>query len=580
MPLMQKIALLIVSLHDFHLLSTHMTKKVLITSALPYVNYVPHLGNIVGCVLPADVYNRWCKQQDFDTLFICGADEYGTCTEVKAMEEGITPRELCDKYIEVHKDVYQWFGIEFDYFGRTSTPDPWNDKWKHTEIAQEIFVDLVNNGYVIEQSGQQLYSTDLDQFIADRYVIGMCPLCRYDKANGDQCDQCGRLLNICEIINPRYKFNQDFTLEMRNTQNLYLDLPALRNELQTWFDSVKEYWAPNAVQVTQAWFDRGLKPRCITRDLKWGTPVPNTEKYGDKYANKVMYNWFDAPIGYISITANCCENWREWWTNNDVTIANMYSKDNIPFHTIIFPASLMGTHNNWNLVTRTASCEYLNYADGKFSKTNGIGIFGDDAMKTGIPSDVYRFYLMIQRPELHDMEFSWNDFQTKLNKELVNNLGNFIHRVLIYTYKTYTQIPPMYSEIDLTFVNEVNNYIGRYCVAMTDVKLKSAVQIILDIAHRMNRYLQEIKPWNLFLTNPEKCQTVMAVLIEIVGCLARLLAPFMPDTAQKIFTYIGREYTHDYIAFGSMCGAQMTKPEPLFAKITDDKINTLKKQFS
>jgi methionyl-tRNA synthetase len=414
-----------------------MAKKVLITSALPYVNNVPHLGNIIGCVLPADVYSRYCKLNGKDVLYICGTDEYGTCTEIKAREEGLTPKEICDKYYKIHKQIYDWFQIKFDYFGRTSTADPQKDlDWIHTVISQDIFRKVVDNGYVIEKKVEQLYCVELETFVADRFVIGTCPKaeCGYEKAKGDQCDKCGTLLNAVDIINPVYKLDSKYKLIKKKTEHLYLDIPKIEGKLREWFNSTNSSWAKNAISITQSWFNEGLKPRCITRDLKWGTPVPDTKTFGDKYKDKIMYNWFDAPIGYLSITANHTENWSNWWMNPDeVELVQTYSKDNIPFHTIIFPATLMATGDNYTLVTKVASCEYLNYEGGKFSKSENTGVFGDDAMTSGIPSDIWRFYLIIQRPEGKDTEFSWLDLQAKYNGELANNLGNLMYRV--HTFK-------------------------------------------------------------------------------------------------------------------------------------------------
>lgn len=339
-----------------------MKKKRLITSALPYVNNVPHLGNLIQ-VLSADVFARYCRSAGYETLYVCGTDEYGTATETRALEEGISPKELCDRFHAIHTEIYEWFEIQFDKWGRTSTPE-------HTRITQDIFLKLDRNGYIKERTIQQLYSEKSDMFLADRYVRGTCPHCGYEDARGDQCEHCGKLLDPTELIDPRSAIDGS-TPVLRETKHLYLDLPALLPKLKAWMEkaSVEGRWATNAIRMTESWIRDGLRERCITRDLKWGVPVP---KPG--YENKVFYVWFDAPIGYISITATYTDRWEEWWKNPDeVELYQFIGKDNIPFHTVIFPSTLLGTGEEWTLLKTMSSTEYLNYESGKFSKSRGWG---------------------------------------------------------------------------------------------------------------------------------------------------------------------------------------------------------------
>ena len=350
-------------------------RNVLITSALPYVNNVPHLGNIIGCVLSADVYARFCCARGYNCIYICGTDEYGTATETKALEEGVTCQEICDKYHAIHRGIYEWFNISFDKFGRTPTRE-------QTAIGHEMFLELHSNGRLSEQTIEQLYSEALQKFLADRYVIGTCPKCKYDDARGDQCDACGSLLNPTELINPKCKISGT-TPVVRQTKHIFLDLPALSEELQAYITatSTQGGWSANCVQQTKAWMDQGLKVRCITRDLKWGTPVPLPG-----FEEKVFYVWFDAPIGYVSITAGYCgEAWRAWWLPSeyygggedtpDVELVQFMGKDNVPFHTVIFPASQLGSGRPWTMMRSISVTEYLNYESGKFSKSRGVGEF-------------------------------------------------------------------------------------------------------------------------------------------------------------------------------------------------------------
>ena len=553
-------------------------KKILITSALPYVNNIPHLGNIIGCVLPADCLARYYKNvlnYGENCLYICGTDDYGTQSEIRAQMEGLTPREICDKYNVEHQKIYKWFNINFDYFGRTSTNDPQNDKdWKHTIISQDIFKTIVNNGFTIEMEVEQLYSEELDKFVSDRFVQGSCPYCKYDKANGDQCDKCGKLLNVNEIINPVYKPNPEYKLKIKTTNHIYLDLPKIRDRLEKWYNIVKENWANNSVNITDAWLKEGLKPRCITRDYKWGTPVPNTEVYGDKYKNKVMYNWFDAPIGYLSITANLCD-WEQWWKNpKNVELIQFFSKDNIPFHSIIFPSTLLATLEDYTLVSKMASSEYLTFEGEKFSKTNNHGVFGDDVMKFDFPSDVWRFYLLIQRPENKDTDFSWDDFYSKLNGQLVNNIGNLVNRVVSLIYKNFKSIPTC-SKNELgkydKFIKDINSFVQLYHQNMISVKLKIAIVNILDICHLCNKFLVETEPWihlkgknNL---EEENAKSVLNILVHIISLIARLLNPFMPETSEKIEKMLNHKYSFNELVLEVLDNIEINKPEILFKPV-------------
>ncbi|MCL1817888.1 MAG: methionine--tRNA ligase, partial [Spirochaetaceae bacterium] len=450
-------------------------KKRLVTSALPYVNNIPHLGNLIQ-VLSADVFARYCRLAGYETLYICGTDEYGTATETKALEEGITPRELCDRYYAVHSEIYTWFNISFDKFGRTSCPE-------QTGITQDIFLQLDKNGYITEKTTSQLYCDACARFLADRYVRGLCPHCGYAEARGDQCENCGKLLDPTELKDPRCG-TCGASPAMKETKHLYLDLPAIRPELEKWIAKTSEegFWARNAVRMTEAWIRDGLKERAITRDLKWGIPVP---KKG--FEDKVFYVWFDACIGYISITASHTSAWEAWWkAPEDVELFQFIGKDNIPFHTVIFPSSLLGSGGKWTMLHHMSSSEYLNYEDGKFSKSKGIGVFGTDARDTGIPADVWRFYIFYNRPETSDYLFTWKDFEEKVNSELIGNLGNLVNRTLTFVSRYYEGRVPEAAE-DSAFWAEAASREARVREHYEKANLREAVREALGLASFGNK---------------------------------------------------------------------------------------------
>jgi methionyl-tRNA synthetase len=374
------------------------------------------------------VFARFCRARGLPTLYVCGSDQYGTATETQALAEGVSPEELCAKYHAIHRDIYQWFRIDFDIFGKTPTP-------QHTQIVQEMFTSLFKNGFIEERETAQAYCPAHNSFLADRYVEGECSLCHDLGARGDQCDKCGNLLDPLEpdhsagsneveetkatgwLINPHCKLD-GATPERRKTKHLYLQLDKLQKEIEAWMASgATKEWAANATAITQSWIDNGLKPRSITRDLKWGVPVPSgiDGLSEEDYKNKVFYVWFDACIGYPSITKCYTDNgdlsnrdWEKWWKNpKDVKLYQFMGKDNVPFHSIIFPSSQLGTREDWTQVSNISTTDYLNYEGGKFSKSKNVGVFGNKAQDTGVPVDVWRYYLLSRRPESGDSEFKW-----------------------------------------------------------------------------------------------------------------------------------------------------------------------------
>ncbi|KAK5778907.1 hypothetical protein RI543_003835 [Arxiozyma heterogenica] len=551
-------------------------RNILITSALPYVNNVPHLGNIVGSVLSADIFARYCKSRNYNALFIGGTDEYGTATETKALEEKVTPRELCDKYYKIHSDVYKWFQIGFDYFGRTTTD-------LQTEISQDIFLKLNKNGFLEEQSMKQLYCPVHNSFLADRYVEGECPKCHYDDARGDQCDGCGGLLDPFELINPHCKLDNATPIP-KVSDHIFLSLDKLESQVVNWVNisSEKGQWSKNSKTITNSWLKDGLKPRCITRDLVWGTPVPL-----GKFKDKVLYVWFDATIGYVSITANYTKNWAQWWKNpENVRLYQFMGKDNVPFHTVVFPASQLGTGEKWTMLHHLNTTEYLQYEGGKFSKSRGIGVFGNNAQESGISPSVWRYYLASVRPESSDSHFSWDDFAIRNNSELLANLGNFVNRLIKFTNAKYNGVIPEYDPRNIenydTVVKNIDSILASYIKEMEVAHERRGLEIAMNLSARGNLFLQENKLDNtLFAQQPAKADAVVGVGLNIIYTVASVIFPFMPETAEKIFKMLNAPQLKidDTFHLVLQGGHNINQAEYLFKRIEQKDIDAWRAKY-
>ncbi len=545
-------------------------KKRLITSALPYVNNIPHLGNLIQ-VLSADVFARFSRSYGVETFYVCGTDEYGTASETRALQEGVTPRELCDHYHKIHKAIYEWFNISFDYFGRTSTQ-------RHTEIVQDIFNEIYKNGYIKEEESEQLFCPHCGRFLADRYVNGTCPHCGSTDARGDQCDACQTLLDPTELIDPRCSVCGT-TPVLKKTKHLYIDLPKALPLLQKWTEDAfrNNNWSKNAVNVTTSWFRDGLRERCITRDLKWGIPVPVKG-----YEDKVFYVWFDAPIGYISMTAEALDDWQRWWKSpEDTQLIQFIGKDNIPFHTVIFPATLLCTGEKWTMLYQMSSSEYLNYEGGKFSKSHGTGIFGDDVQSTGIPADVWRFYLFYNRPEKNDFNFSWSDFQDKVNGELIGNLSNLVNRTLSFIKKFYDGNVPSSSSPDESLLEVIRKSEAEITDLMNNVEERSALRAILALSDAGNKAFQDGEPWKMRKENPEKAASLLRTLCFLIRDLGIMIEPFMPSTSEKIFSFFGdRKWTWQDLGSYDDSLENVGDISLLFSKLDDDFVSSLKDRFA
>ena len=560
----------------------------LITSALPYVNNIPHLGNLIQ-MLSGDVFARFCRNKGYDTLYICGTDEYGTATETKAIEEKKTPRELCDYYYQEHTKIYDWFHINFDKFGRTSNE-------QCTEITQALFNDLDKAGYIKEHVNKQLFCQKCNMYLADRYVDGTCPKCGSTKARGDQCDDCGSLLDPIELKDPKCH-TCGSTPEVRETKHLYIDLPNLSKNLDAWMakTSVEGKWSDNAINITKAWIRDGLNERAITRDLKWGIPVP---KAG--YEDKVFYVWFNAPIGYMSITKQLADelkaegkntfDWKSWWNPSEseeakgkehVELFQFIGKDNIPFHTVIFPSTLLGSPHDWTKLFHMSSTEYMNYEDGKFSKSRGVGVFGTDAIETGIPADAWRFYIFYNRPEKQDFQFTWKDFMEKMNSELIGNLGNLVNRTLLFVNRYFEgNIPD--APVDEELWAQVHDLEAKITENLEWANLKDAFRQCFEISDICNKKFQAAEPWKTRESDPAACAKLIHNLCYVIKDLMIMMNPYMPQYSQIVMGYLGKSIKEtqvgketkeglDWSDLGNTTGLDKVGPTEVYFKPLDQK---------
>ena len=560
----------------------------LITSALPYVNNIPHLGNLIQ-MLSGDVFARFCRNKGYDTLYICGTDEYGTATETKAIEEKKTPRELCDYYYQEHTKIYDWFHINFDKFGRTSNE-------QCTEITQALFNDLDKAGFIKEHVNQQLFCQKCNMYLADRYVDGTCPKCGSTKARGDQCDDCGSLLDPIELKDPKCH-TCGSTPEVRETKHLYIDLPNLSKNLDAWMakTSVEGKWSDNAINITKAWIRDGLNERAITRDLKWGIPVP---KAG--YEDKVFYVWFNAPIGYMSITKQLADelkaegkntfDWKSWWNPSEseeakgkehVELFQFIGKDNIPFHTVIFPSTLLGSPHDWTKLFHMSSTEYMNYEDGKFSKSRGVGVFGTDAIETGIPADAWRFYIFYNRPEKQDFQFTWKDFMEKMNSELIGNLGNLVNRTLLFVNRYFEgKIPD--APVDEELWAQVRDLEAKITENLEWANLKDAFRQCFEISDICNKKFQAAEPWKTRESDPAACAKLIHNLCYVIKDLMIMMNPYMPQYTQIVMGYLGKSIKEtqvgketkeglDWSDLGNTTGLDKVGPTEVYFKPLDQK---------
>ena len=559
--------------------------KILITSALPYVNGVPHLGHLVGCLLPSDVYARYMRMMGHEVLYVCGTDEHGTPSEVGAAKEGMDVADYCLKYHNRHKEAYDAFNLSFDYFGRTSSE-------QNREITYHIFEQLDKNGLIEEESIKQIFSIDDNRFLPDRYVTGTCPHCGYDKARGDQCENCTKVLDPTELINPRSTISGSTNLEVRETKHLFLNLPKLEKQLAEWVKSKEPFWPDVAYSIAQKWLKEGLRPRCITRDLKWGFPVP---KKG--FEDKVFYVWFDAPIGYLGITKQWADekpgerNWKDWWLDaKDVYYVQFMGKDNVPFHSISFPATLLGTGENWTKVDYLKGMSYLTFEGGKFSKSEQRGVFAEDAVKE-FPADYWRYWLISNAPEASDSSFTFDMFAGVVNKDLSGVLGNFVSRVMKMTAsKIGAEVPAggEMTEVEEKLIADLQEKADNYCKYMEGLEFKKAMNELRAIWVDGNNYISVTEPWTVIKTDPARAAAILRVCLNLIRIYALLSAPVMPETSAKILAKFGLNAADMPVLKGFNAAKEIEALQPghkfevgdaLFERIAPEKTEELKAKY-
>ena len=544
-------------------------QRVLVLCALPYTNAVPHIGNIVGSHLPADIFARFSRLKGEETLFVGATDENGTPTEVAALELGITPKELTDVLYRVHRDIYGWFGISYDNFSRTSSPT-------HHRTTQEFFLEVNKNGFVSEGTMRLPYCEKDKIFLPDRYVEGTCPVCGYDHARGDQCERCSTLLDPIQLVGPRCKVDGSVPV-FRDSKQLFLELGKVQERLERWIGSRKT-WRPQVTSLAQGWIREGLKKRSITRDLRWGVPIPL-----DGYRDKVFYVWFDAPIGYVSATKEWAEgkgrggSWKRIWLDKDARIYNFLGKDNIPFHTIFWPGMLFA-HGGINLPYDVVGLQFCNYEGDKISKSRNWGIFCENIPQAGLDPDIWRYYLVQIIPETRDTEFKWEDFKSKVNNELVANIGNFIHRTTTFTWNNFG------GEVGGSGLGRDGEELLRKARKLAseaegllgEVRFRDALAKILAIADLGNEYFQRNQPWLLVKTDRARCEQVLHASLELCSAIGILLQPFLPGSSTRILALLGAKPRLSDLGKPRRRIKLAAKPEVPFRKLEDGQIELAK----
>lgn len=559
--------------------------KILVTSALPYVNGVPHLGHMIGCLLPSDVYARYMRMMGNEVLYVAGTDEHGTASEVGALKAGMDVQAYCDMNHARHRDTYKDFELSFDCFGRTSSE-------QNKEMTYHIFSELDKNGFIEERTVKQVYSVDDKMFLADRYITGTCPYCGYDKARGDQCENCTKVLEPSELIDAKSTISGSQNLEIRESKQLFLNLPKIEEKLRQWLKTKEAFWPEVAYSIAQKWIKEGLQPRCITRDLKWGFPV---NKPG--YEDKVFYVWFDAPIGYIGITKQWADekpderNWKDWWYGaKDVRHVEFMAKDNVPYHSITFPATLLGTGEPWTQVDYLKGVSYLNYEGGKFSKSEHRGIFAEDAIKE-FPADYWRYWLMINIPESSDTSFTFDSFAGTVNKDLNGVLGNFVSRVLKMTAsKLGEQVPTggEFTEAENELVKNLQQHVDAYLKYMNELEFRKALNELRAIWVEGNNYISVTEPWSVIKENQEHAETILRVCINLIYIFAVLSYPIMPKITENMLAKLGLTVNDmpllkDFDVAKEINflkpGHKFTVGEPLFERISPERLEELKQKY-
>lgn len=554
----------------------------LITSALPYINGIKHLGNLVGSQLPADLYARYLRARGHEVMFICATDEHGTPAELAAAKTGEAVADYCARMHAEQKALADGFGLSFDHYGRSSSD-------RNRALTQHFAGRLADQGYIREVVESQVYSHADGRFLPDRYIEGTCPNCGYDKARGDQCENCTKQLDPTDLINPRSAISGSTDLEVRETKHLYLRQSALKGEIAAWIDA-KTDWPILTTSIARKWLNDGdgLQDRGITRDLDWGVPVKRGDQDWPGMEGKVFYVWFDAPIEYIAATAEWADAagaddaaWRRWWRLDqgaeDVTYTQFMGKDNVPFHTLSFPATLIGSGEPWKMVDYIKSFNYLTYQGGQFSTSQGRGVFMDHALEI-LPADYWRWWLLSHAPESGDSEFTWENFQQSVNKDLADVLGNFVSRITKFCRAKFGEaVPegPAYGPAEQALIEALTARIRTYEANMAAMEVRKAASELRAIWVLGNEYLQAAAPWTVFKSDPDQAAMQVRMGLNLVRLYGVLSAPFIPFAAEGMLRAIGatgadwpQDVARDLQALAP--GHAFTVPEVMFAKISDD----------
>ncbi|MCL6668692.1 methionine--tRNA ligase [Streptomyces panaciradicis] len=562
----------------------------LITSALPYINGIKHLGNMVGSMLPADVYSRYLRQRGHDVLYICATDEHGTPAELAAKEQGLPVADFCAQAHDAQKAVYDGFALAFDYFGRSSSA-------QNVEITQHFARRLHENGFIEERAIRQVYSPTDGRFLPDRYVEGTCPHCGYDKARGDQCENCTRVLDPTDLINPRSAISGSTDLEVRETKHLFLLQSKLQHKVEAWVARHEDDWPQLASSIARKWLNEGLHDRAITRDLDWGVPVPADTWPELAAEGKVFYVWFDAPIEYIGATKEWADldpanrDWKSWWydVDTDVRYTEFMAKDNVPFHTVMFPATELGVREPWKKVDYVKAFNWLTYYGGKFSTSQKRGVFTDQALEI-LPADYWRYFLIANAPESDDSSFTWEHFTATVNKDLADTLGNFVNRVLSFSRKRFGDEVPAGGEpgeAETKLGGQIAELLAEYESHMESLQFRKAAAALRALWSAGNSYLEEKAPWLEIKTDKDGAALTLRTAMNLIHLYAVVSEPFIPATSAAmrqafsldgdIASWVTADEARALTAVPA--GTPFTVPPVLFAKLTDEDLEAYKKRF-
>jgi methionyl-tRNA synthetase len=566
--------------------------RILITSAIPYINGIKHLGNLVGSQLPADLFARFSRAMGHEVMFICATDEHGTPAELAAAKAGKPVEVYCAEMHQVQKDLAAGFRLSFDHFGRSSSA-------RNHRLTQHFAGRLAEAGLIEEVSEKQVFSIDDNRFLPDRYITGTCPNCGYGLARGDQCENCTKQLDPTDLINPRSSISGSTNLEVRETKHLYLKQRSLRGKLEAWIDSQTD-WPILTTSIAKKWLNDGdgLQDRGITRDLHWGIPVRKGDQPWPGMEGKVFYVWFDAPIEYIAATAEWADAhgysdsaWERWWRTDkgaqDVRYVQFMGKDNVPFHTLSFPATILGSGEPWKLVDYLKSFNYLNYDGGQFSTSQGRGVFMDQALSI-LPADYWRWWLLSHAPESADSEFTWENFQASVNKDLADVLGNFVSRVTKFAVSKFGETVPSggsFGPLETGLIADLASRIADYTAQMQAMEVRKAAQELRAIWVIGNEYLQQAAPWSVVKTDPAQAEAITRLALNLIRVYAILSAPFIPDAAAAMLRAMGstdESWPNDLAASmqALSAGHGFAVPENLFRKITDEERADWQQRFS